>query len=146
MDTYPAIRAVSLALLAGLVLHAGDVTAGNGIVVDWRTVRCGETVCDGAAPFDVARLLVALVGPEVALASLPETVEDPPEIEPPPPEIITWAPACGGEGGRNRSIYVGDYEVMVRAHWNNDPRVDAAHAAFTERLAGLAHRALREKA
>jgi hypothetical protein len=139
-DTYPVIRAVSLALLAGLVLHAGDVTAGNGIIVDWREVRSGETKCEGFDPYDTAWLLVTLVGPEAALASLPEAIEDAPEVEPSQPEIVAWAPTRGGDGGRNRSIYVGDYEVMVRAHWDNDPEIDAAHAAFTERLAALAYR------
>lgn len=53
-------------LLAGRVLHARDVTAGNGKVIDWRTVRSGDLVQEDADAFDTARLFVHLVGEDFA--------------------------------------------------------------------------------
>lgn len=55
-------------ILDGAVLHASDVTAGNGKVYDWRTVKCGELVDDGGDAFDQAMLFVALAGPDACRA------------------------------------------------------------------------------
>lgn len=49
-------------LLAGRVLQACEVSAGNGKVIDWRDVRSGELLLDEADAFDTARLFVHLVG------------------------------------------------------------------------------------
>lgn len=35
---------LAVALLGGRVLQARDVSAGNGALIDWRTVRSGEDV------------------------------------------------------------------------------------------------------
>ena len=68
IETYPAVYACALALLRGKVLAACDVTAGNGLVVDWRTVKNGEAMETGDAA-STAQLFVALVGPYAALES-----------------------------------------------------------------------------
>jgi hypothetical protein len=72
---FAVVQAVAVALLSGLVLHAADVTAGNGSVIDWRAVKSGETVQEGADAFDTALLFVSLVGEEAAAGSLPVVVE-----------------------------------------------------------------------
>ena len=56
------IAAVSAALLGGRVLNVREVTAGNGSVIDWREVRSGETIIEGADAYDVATTFVGLVG------------------------------------------------------------------------------------
>ena len=135
-DTFAAVRACSIALLSGAVLQSVGVSAGNGIVIDWRTVKSGETLTTHADAFDTAQLFVSLVGPEAALAAIDEVF--PPALEGTPimPRIYAFMQtACGG---RLRSFDIGDFKVMVEAHED-----DAAQAAFTERLAGLATQALR---
>ncbi len=67
MNTFAAVFAASAAMLRGEVLHARNVTAGLGILVDWRHVKSGETVLVDADPFEVAALLVELVGPSAVL-------------------------------------------------------------------------------
>jgi hypothetical protein len=67
------IQAVSMALLAGAILHAGPegkVTAGNGRVEDWRAVSTGETIAQDQDPTDLATLLVAMVGADAASAAV----------------------------------------------------------------------------
>lgn len=76
-STYEAAAACSAALLRGATLQASEVTAGAGIVIDWRTIRSGEVVLQAECAFDLAYLFVALVGPGLALreaqtAVLPE--------------------------------------------------------------------------
>jgi hypothetical protein len=61
-----AVRDCAVALLAGAVLQTDDVTAGFGCVVDWRTVKCGDTIIDRADAFDTARVFVDLVGVRAA--------------------------------------------------------------------------------
>lgn len=131
IDTFTAVRACSVALLAGVVLHASDVTAGNGAVIDWRTVRSGEFVQSGADAFDTAQLLVALVGPAAALGAVErhEVEEVPPE---PPTVPRVHAYMVQANGGRLRSFDVGGFKVMVDAHED-----DAAQAEFTARLAAM---------
>ena len=70
LETFPAVQACAVALLEGRILHASNVTAGNGKVIDWRTVRSGETLEANADAFDVAQLFVALVGPDFALGAV----------------------------------------------------------------------------
>lgn len=53
---------------AAAVLQALGVSAGHGLIIDWREVRSGETVCEGDA-FDVAQAFVRLVGEDAALAA-----------------------------------------------------------------------------
>ena len=62
-----AIAECAKVLLAGVVIHADNVTAGNGILIDWRFERCGATLLEKRDPFDVAHLLVDLVGPSAAM-------------------------------------------------------------------------------
>jgi hypothetical protein len=52
------------------VLQIEGVSAGRGIVIDWREVKSGETLQTDADAFDTAQLFVALVGVTVALAAL----------------------------------------------------------------------------
>lgn len=65
----PAVALCTTAIFRGSILHASDVTAGNGVVVDWRHVPSGETLCAGVDAFDAAYLFVELVGPEAAVAA-----------------------------------------------------------------------------
>jgi hypothetical protein len=137
VETFPAIRACAQALLDGAVLQAAEVSAGNGAVIDWRTVRSGDTLQTGGDPFDTAQLFVALVGPEVALAALKDEPDPVEPFEEPAPRIHAWS--HNEHGQRVRSfIAPGNFAVSVKSHnWcEND---DEAAAAFTERLAKLAH-------
>jgi hypothetical protein len=63
-------QALAIALLQGEVLQVSEVTAGNGLVIDWRTVRCGETIITDGDAFDCAYLFLALVGDEAAERAL----------------------------------------------------------------------------
>lgn len=132
MSKHATIQAVAVALLGGLVLHAANVTAGNGAVIDWRTVKSGETVQEGADAFDTALLFVSLVGEEAAVGVLPVVVE---VQEPAPVKIAPRISAYMQQqnGGRLRAFEVGGFRVMVEAHDD-----DEAQAAFVERLATLA--------
>jgi hypothetical protein len=136
-ETFPTVRACVLVLLAGVVLHGSDVTAGNGIIVDWRTVKCGEEIRRDADPFDTAQLFVALVGVEVAARAVEDAVErNGLDIAPPPPvprvapRVVAFAPDCNG--GRRRQFDVGAFTIRVEPHED-----DAAQAEFTARLAAL---------
>ena len=64
------VQACAVALLSGAVLHASDVTAGNGSVIDWREVKSGATLLEGGNAFDVAYLFVTVVGWYAAMLSL----------------------------------------------------------------------------
>lgn len=64
------IDRLSRALLRGRTLHAEDVTAGNGKVIDWRTTKSGNELQIGADAFDTARLFLTLVGEDAALESV----------------------------------------------------------------------------
>ena len=119
---YDAVRACALAMLGGAVLQTCDVSAGRGLVVDWRIVKSGEAMLSEADPFDVADLFVALVGPEAALSTV--------GVEP-VPEIVAFM-RCEN-GGRRRRFEVGGFAVYVEPHED-----DAGQAAFTGRLAALA--------
>ncbi len=132
MDTYSAVRACAIVLFAGAVLHAADITAGNGIVVDWRTVKSGEELATQADPFDTAWLFVALVGPEAALAALDGEVAPAPQLVPIPTRIDAYAvQPCGGRL-RSFDATAREFRVMVEAHED-----DAAQAAFVARLAAF---------
>lgn len=142
VDTFTAIRACALVLLTGAVLQAespeGAVTAGKGSIIDWRTVRCGETIQTESDPFDTAQLFVALVGPDAALlaANRDAEVELAPPIPEPAPRITTWA--ADDRGNRRRQFEVGNLRILVEAlPWLYDLD-DSAAALFTERLAELA--------
>jgi len=137
MTTYNAIHACAVALLSGAVLQVGGISAGRGLVVDWRTVRSGETIQDGGDAFDTAQLFVSLVGAELALSVLePDAV---PEATPAPrvaPRITAWSP--NEHGQRVRSFEApGGFKVSVQSTDYGADDDDAA-AAFTERLAALA--------
>jgi hypothetical protein len=59
-------------MMAGHVVQAEHVSAGQGLVIDWRTVRSGDTIQTSADFFDTARLFVALVGTDAALDAVDE--------------------------------------------------------------------------
>lgn len=126
IETFTAVRACAIAILGGAVLTACDVTAGNGLVVDWRSVKCGEHMETDGDAAAVAQLFVALVGPEAALASVSD---EPPA--PLPPAVTAFM--RGANGGRRRQFEVGGFVVQVEPDEN-----DAAQAAFVEKLARFA--------
>lgn len=63
MTRYRVVSIVARALLQGATLQACEVSAGQGLLIDWRTIRCGEPLLHDADAFDVAYLFVWLVGP-----------------------------------------------------------------------------------
>ena len=130
--TFSAVRACALAIFAGAILHAADVTAGNGIVVDWRTVRSGAELQRDADVFDTAQLFVTLVGADAALAALAEPAEPAPEPTPIATRVYAYSidPGCGG---RRRSF---DAPHSFRVYVEPDGD-DAAQAAFAARLAAF---------
>lgn len=131
---FEAVRACSIALLTGAVLHASDVTAGNGKVIDWREVRSGaELLADGDA-FDVAHLFVTLVGEEAAHAAATRDMDIAPPPPDPEPEIEVYAYGPSPRGGRRRAFDAGPFRVIVEP----DEEDDAAQAAFTAALARAA--------
>ena len=64
------IAIVAAALLTGATLQAGEVSAGRGQLIDWRTIRAGEPYLTDADAFDVARLFVFFVGPRLAIRAV----------------------------------------------------------------------------
>jgi len=52
------------------VLHASNVSAGNGSVIDWRSVKSGESLLENADAFDTAIAFQAAVGTWAALDSI----------------------------------------------------------------------------
>lgn len=121
-ETFGAVQACAERLIAGAVLHAADVTVGRGVVIDWRTVRSGETVQEGGDTFDAAQLFVALVGPDAALAACGVESE---------PTVTAFAP--NHAGARRRAFNALGFRVYVEPHDDDD----AAQEAFTRWLAGL---------
>lgn len=140
-ERFEVVQTCALALLSGKVLHADGVTAGNGIVIDWRQVRSGEEVQRDADAYDTAELFVALVGPDQASSSTleerhPDAPSEVPTIAPPPdaalePSVIAWMRT---PSGRNRTFEVGGFTITV--HTSEDD--DDSHATFTRELARLA--------
>lgn len=64
------ILQIAALILAGAVLHADNVTAGNGSVIDWRAIKSGETLLADGDAFDVAYLFVAVAAPEAVARCL----------------------------------------------------------------------------
>lgn len=134
-NTFEAVRACAIAILGGAVIQAAGVSAGQGLVIDWRTVKCGETMLEGADAFDAAQLLVALVGAEAALEAMQDDVEPAPVAPAPAPRVYAYMP--NQHGARRRSFDApGGFRVIVEP-FDDD---DAAQAAFVARLAELAER------
>lgn len=129
---YTAARACAIALLAGVVLHAADVTTGNGVVIDWRTVKSGETVSTGVDAFDAAQMFVVLVGEESALASLDEEPAPAPEPTPIATRVYEFC-VINAIGGRRRTFET-PQGFVVYVEPDGD---DAAQAAFVARLAAF---------
>lgn len=130
-----AVRACAIVLLVGAVLQAQGVSAGNGIVIDWRDVKSGEALLDHADAFDTAALFVTLVGHEAALAAATRDhdIEPAPAFVAPPPRVSAYAPCSNG--GRRRSFEAGPFRVFVEPHEEDD-----SQAAFTLALAEMAAR------
>jgi hypothetical protein len=156
-STFDTVRACALALLSGTVLQADAVSAGRGSVVDWRTVRSGETLQTDGDAFDTAQLFVALVAefheertvthrdvfaPGALRLSPPSRVDaaasaldvDDLAAEPfvaPAPRICEFMRL--ENGARRRAFDVGEFRVVVEPHAD-----DEGQASFTRRLADLA--------
>ena len=126
LETFPAVQACAVAILRGHCLKASGVTVGGRSLIDWRTVPSGETLEQDACAADLAQLFVALVGPTLAVASLPG-----PAPEPAPPVVHAFM--ARHDGARRRSFTVGRFTVMVEPHED-----DAEQAAFTAALAAAA--------
>src|ERR1700683_3007232 len=105
-DTFAAVRACCVALLAGAVLTASDVTAGNGSVIDWRAVRSGATLESGLDAFGTAQLFVAVVGVEDAMRAATAELDVPeaPPLVDPVPAIVAYAPDQYGRRGRQFTV------------------------------------------
>jgi len=73
---FETVQACAVALLGGAVLHASDVTAGNGVVIDWRVVKSGETIQNDGDAFDTAYLFVIVAGVEAAHRAATEARAD----------------------------------------------------------------------
>lgn len=134
ISNFDAVRACSIALLRGTTLRAEDVTAGlDGSVIDWRSVKCGETIQTDGDAFETAQLFVTLVGEDAAMvaAQRDRDVPPPPVFVPPEVEIAAYMP--NQDGARRRSFNAGPFRVIVEPHEN-----DAAQSAFTQSLAKLA--------
>lgn len=132
MNTFAAVRACSLAFLAGAVLHACDVTAGNGRLIDWRSVKSGEEIRSGSDACELAQLFVAFVGVETALASIDEEVAPAPEPTPIATRIHAYMQQANGGRLRSFDATAKGFRVQVEAHED-----DAAQAAFTAKLAAF---------
>lgn len=65
LDFVPIVRCF-VALQRGVVLNAKDVTAGNGMVIDW-SVPGGHELLTDADPLAVALSFVKRVGPDAAI-------------------------------------------------------------------------------
>jgi hypothetical protein len=139
--TYEAVRACALAMLMGAVLQADNVSAGRGLVVDWRTVKSGKHIQVDGDAFDTAQLFVALVGAETAMASLGRDgfadVEPPPAVPKRIPEVTAYRPNEHGMRVRQFTAPRG-FKVVVHPSHYGDDHTDADAAAFTARLAELA--------
>ena len=59
---YELVFRSAVELLRGSVLQAGDVSAGNGDVIDWRKIRSGELVPSEGSAYSQAVLFVELAG------------------------------------------------------------------------------------
>lgn len=136
-ETYMAVRACAVALLAGAVLQADAVSAGNGLVIDWRTVKCGDVIQSDGDAFDTAQLFVALVGSEAALSSTDGAVAPPDAFVEPAARVAEYM--RNNAGARRRSFDAGPFRVFVEPHDDDDE----AQSAFTRRLADLAGAALK---
>jgi hypothetical protein len=134
-EAFDAVRACAIVLLDGAVLQAGGVSAGNGLVIDWREVKSGEQILDSADAFDMAYLLVALVGAEAAFAAATRDcdIEPAPPVSRPTTRVHAFAPSYNG--GRRRTFEIGPFTVMVEPHED-----DAAQDSFTAALAEAAAR------
>lgn len=129
------VQAVAVAMLGGVVVQAAGVSAGHGKVIDWREVKSGWTMLDGADAYDTAQLFVDLVGVNAALEALAKhgmilREEHDNDVQPKREVPKVHAYMQMQNGGRQRSFDVGEFSVMVRNHED-----DVAQAAFTQWLA-----------
>jgi hypothetical protein len=126
MSAYDTVFRCAAALLAGRVVQVGGVSAGMGTVIDWRTVRSGETLQSGGDAYDTARLFVALVGDDAArehFACVPEVT----------------AFMARGDGARRRAFTIRGLTVYVEPHED-----DTMQEHFTADLARAAAALLAE--
>lgn len=124
-----AVDLCAAAILGGRVLQAEGVSAGNGIVIDWRAVRSGEATTGDV--FDVARVFVALVGDDAAIAALKNENSAGAAL----PKITAWP--IQPNRSRIRGFRFGRFSVSVQAD-NADEGGDDEHEAFTRGLARVA--------
>ncbi len=62
MSYFELVFRCAVELTRGGVLQAGEVTAGRGDVIDWRTVRSGELALNEGDAYSQATLFVELAG------------------------------------------------------------------------------------
>ncbi|HVR02796.1 MAG TPA: hypothetical protein VMT47_11740 [Polyangia bacterium] len=124
---YRAVEACAVRILAGAMLQADKVSAGNGRVIDWREVKSGKIELEGGDAFDIAHRFVELVGVQASMAAA-EAHKPPPK---PPLEVTAYCQAANG--GRRRSFKIDRFTVLVEPHED-----DEAQARFTAILAALA--------
>lgn len=128
-STFAAVRACAIAMMAGHVVQAECVSAGRGMVIDWRTVRSGDTILVNADAFDTAQLFVALVGADAALVVVEYSINPAPAVRV-PTQIVEFMRTPNG--GRRRSFECGKFTVVVEPHAD-----DEEQAEFAARLAEL---------
>ena len=120
METYEAVRHCTVELFAGKIVQAAGVSAGNGSVIDWRSIPSGETLQTNGDTFDTAQLFVTLVGPEAAMRGGGA------------PEITAWMRDQNGR--RRRSFDAQGMHVTVESIDHDDE----LQAWFTHELAKAA--------
>lgn len=131
------VQAVAIAMLGGAVVQADGVSAGNGKVIDWREVKSGWTILDGADAYDTAQLFVNLVDVDASLEALAKhgmvLEEERSDAQPKRevPEVVAYATNARGE--RTRGFSFDGFRVSVQNSWDNED--DAAQASFTQWLA-----------
>lgn len=128
---FDAVWVCAIALLSGGVLQVAGVSAGSGLVIDWRTVTSGETLLANGDAFDTAQLFVALVGDGPAVEAVRGDTGSAAKFVAPAPRVTAFMP--GANGGRRRSFEIGAFRVVVEPHED-----DEAQAVFTSELAALA--------
>lgn len=68
--SFEAIFAVAVVLVFGDILQVEGVTAGRGQLIDWRAVKSGHVLLEEAGPYEIAHMLVALVGSDAVLQAV----------------------------------------------------------------------------
>ena len=70
------VAEVAAKLIKGEVVHCGDVTVGNGKLIDWRVVKSGVILVENVDAFELAYAFTKLVGQQYALTVEPDEIEE----------------------------------------------------------------------